>query len=60
MFMGHGTMDGVVPIGRARMSRDVLQELGYQIEWHEYPMPHSTCGEEVQHIGLWLRKILAS
>lgn len=60
IFMGHGTVDPVVPIIRAEQSRDVLQSLGYKIEWHQYPMPHSVCAEEIDHIGDWLRKLLAS
>jgi phospholipase/carboxylesterase len=37
-------------------ARDFLVRLGYRVEWHEYPMPHSVCLEEVQEIGLWLRR----
>lgn len=59
VFMAHGTMDPVVPHARATASRDMLRAMGYQIEWHDYPMPHSVCGEEVEDISSWLRKILA-
>ena len=34
--------------------RKLLAERGYVIDWHEYPMPHSVCLEEVQAIGRWL------
>ncbi|MFM8245512.1 MAG: alpha/beta hydrolase, partial [Burkholderiaceae bacterium] len=43
IFMAHGRGDGVVLINRAEASRDVLQKLGYAIEWHEYMMQHSVC-----------------
>lgn len=57
IFMVHGTMDPVIPISRATASRDLLAGLGYQIEWHDYPMQHSACAEEVAHISAWLKKV---
>lgn len=60
LFMVHGRGDGVIPIARAEQSRDALKALGYQIEWHEYPMQHSLCQEEVNDISIWLKKVLAS
>ncbi len=36
-----------------------LEALGYQVEWHEYPMQHSLCLEEVQDISTWIRKVVA-
>lgn len=59
IFMAHGTLDPVVVLQRAEQSREVLNQLGYQIDWHTYPMQHSVCGEEVEDIGAWLTKILA-
>jgi len=58
IFMAHGTVDPVIPIFRAEQSRDLLQSMGYKIEWHEYPMPHSVSPEEIDHIGDWLRRVL--
>lgn len=59
IFMAHGTMDPVVPFARAEQSQQALTALGYQVEWHTYPMQHSLCLEQVRDIGHWLRKILA-
>jgi phospholipase/carboxylesterase len=59
VFMAHGRQDHVVPFIRAEQSRDILKDLGYTIEWHEYPMQHSLCFEEVQDISAWLKKVLA-
>lgn len=59
IFLAHGRGDPVVPIDRAEKSRDILKELGYQVEWHEYMMPHSVCAEEIEDIGAWMRRILA-
>jgi phospholipase/carboxylesterase len=59
VFMAHGRGDGVVVIDRAEASRDRLQALGYDIEWHEYLMPHSVCAEEIDDISAWLKRVLS-
>lgn len=59
IFMAHGTQDPVVPLARGTAARDQLQQLGYAVEWHEYPMPHSVCAEEVEAIAAFLRRVLA-
>ncbi|MDB5853331.1 MAG: carboxylesterase [Herminiimonas sp.] len=59
IFMAHGRADPVIPIIRAEQSRDLLQGLGYNVEWHEYNMPHSVCPQELADIGAWMRRILA-
>ncbi len=56
IFMGHGLADPIVPFARAVESRDFLQQLGYPVDWHEYPMPHSVCLEEITAIGAWLAR----
>ncbi len=58
IFLVHGRLDPVIPLARATASRDLLQQWGYQVEWHEYHMPHSVCGEEVADISAWLKKVL--
>ena len=60
IFMAHGTVDAVIPIARARQSRDVLLALGHPLEWHEYPMPHSVCAAEIADLGRWLLRTLAT
>jgi phospholipase/carboxylesterase len=59
IFMAHGTYDPVVPAQLARRSRELLAQLGYEVEWHEYPMEHSVAPEEVEAIGAWLRRVIA-
>jgi phospholipase/carboxylesterase len=59
IFMAHGRSDPVIPLTAAVQSRDLLLSMDYKIEWHDYPMPHSVCMEELDHIGAWLRKVLA-
>jgi len=58
VFMAHGQFDDLIPIERARRSRDFLMSLEYNVEWHEYPMPHSVCAEEISDIARFLVRIL--
>jgi len=59
VFAGHGTEDDVVSPQLGKMARDFLLQRGYAVAWHEYPMPHSVCIEEIEAIGGWLRERLA-
>jgi phospholipase/carboxylesterase len=58
IFMAHGRFDDVIPIQRAQASREALEKMGYPVEWHEYPMPHSVCAEEIADISAFLSKVL--
>ena len=58
VFMAHGLFDPVVPLAMGAGSMTLLTGLGYSIEWHQYPMPHSVCPQEIQDIGVWMRKVL--
>ena len=59
VFMGHGSMDGVVPLFMGVAAADELRAWGYAPEWHDYPMAHAVCPEEIAHIRAWLGKQLA-
>ncbi len=58
IFMAHGRFDDLIPLPRAAASRDLLVKKGYRVDWHEYPMPHSVCMEEIGDIGSFLRGVL--
>lgn len=58
IFMAHGISDPIVPYAMGSGSRELLGKMGYSVEWHQYPMQHSVCIEEVRDISAWLRKIL--
>ena len=60
VFLAHGTVDPVIPIARARQSRDMLVALGHPVEWHEYPMPHSVSPAEIVDLNRWLLGVLAA
>jgi phospholipase/carboxylesterase len=59
IFMAHGTRDGVVALPRATASRDALTAMGYAVEWHDYPMEHSVCPQEVADLEVFLKRVLA-
>lgn len=59
IFMGHGARDGVIMLSRAEASRDALKDMGYAVEWHEYPMEHSVCPQEISDMESWLQRVLA-
>jgi phospholipase/carboxylesterase len=48
-----------VPLARAIASRDALKALGCDVDWHEYPMAHSVCMEEIADLNRWLLGVLA-
>jgi phospholipase/carboxylesterase len=54
IFWGHGTADPVVALPRGTESRDLLQSLGYAVDWHTYPMAHAVCAEEIAALRGWL------
>lgn len=59
IFLAHGRRDGVVAFERGSAARDQLQQLGHAVEWHEYPMEHSVCAEEIADLQAWLQRVLA-
>lgn len=60
IFLAHGSEDGIVVPQRGQASRDALLALGHDVEWHEYPMEHSVCPEEIGHLNAWLLRVLGA
>jgi phospholipase/carboxylesterase len=58
IFTAHGEFDDLIPIRRAEASRELLVRLGYKVEWHSYPMPHSVCAPEIADIAKFLAQVL--
>ena len=58
IFQAHGTADMVIPLARAVASRNALVALGYTVEWHQYPMQHSVCPQEIGDMNRWLLRVL--
>jgi phospholipase/carboxylesterase len=59
IFMAHGLSDPVVVLERAESSNARLKALGYNVEWHTYPMPHSVHPHEISDISAFLKRVLA-
>ena len=55
ILLCHGRADPVVPFWMGTESRDALQAMGCEVEWHEYGMQHEVCAEELADISRWLR-----
>ncbi|MES2879649.1 MAG: carboxylesterase [Pseudomonadota bacterium] len=60
IFMAHGSQDPVVVPARGEASRDLLTQLGYPVQWHSYPMPHSVHPREIADISAFLTQVLGS
>jgi len=58
VFLAHGSQDPLIPLGLSEQSRVTLVSLGYRVECHTYPMPHSVCPEEIRDIAVWLERTL--
>lgn len=58
IFIGHGDADDVVTTNVGEHTFQRLNALGYEIEWHTYPIAHEVCLEEIHDIGEWLTGIL--
>ncbi|NOQ65342.1 MAG: alpha/beta hydrolase fold domain-containing protein [Methyloprofundus sp.] len=59
IFMAHGTMDPVVDPQIAQQAYNNLKAMNYPISWHDYPMQHSVCTEEIVDISRFINKVFA-
>ena len=49
-----------LPLAMAEQGREQVAALGYRIEWHQYPIPHSVSAEEIADVARWLERVLAA
>lgn len=54
----HGTNDLVVRINFGKEAFNFLSDQGVESAWHEYPMTHELCNEELSDIAHWLYSLL--
>ncbi len=54
VFMAHGSFDPVVPLAAGQLGAQQLRALGFEVEWHVYPMQHSVSAEEVADLAAWI------
>lgn len=60
ILIAHGRFDPVLPIILGQRTYELLKQLDYPAEWHDYPMEHQVCFEEIKMIGKWLETIYKS
>lgn len=58
VFMAHGSFDPMLPMQWGRLSANRLEQTGFDVEWHEYPMAHAVCPQEIEDIRDWLLRVL--
>lgn len=58
IFQAHGDEDVILPLRLGKWTRQRLEDLDLPVEWHAYPMAHSLCDEEVQHLANWFSQFL--
>ncbi len=56
----HGTEDPMIPIDRARESRDALLPLGVSLTYREHEMEHGISPEALRDLVMWIREKVAS
>ena len=59
VFMAHGSLDPMLPLQWGRAAADMLIDAGFSVEWHDYPMAHAVCPEEIDDIRAWLLSVFA-
>jgi phospholipase/carboxylesterase len=57
VFFAHGTNDALIPVARARESRNVLVGLGCPVEYREYPIGHTVSDPEIRDLAAWLARL---
>lgn len=54
-FVAHGQVDPVVPVAMGEAAANTLRELGCEVTWKTYPIPHSVSMDEIRDISSWLQ-----
>jgi len=57
VFIAHGTQDPMVPFFLGEAARKDLENGGWPVEWHSYPISHSVSQPEITDIGRWLTSL---
>ena len=50
----HGVHDPVVPLFMGQAVQQQLEQWGVPVTWHDYPMEHEVCQQQIADIGYWL------
>ena len=57
VLMVHGSFDPILPIAVGQHARELMGQAGFTVQWHDYPMAHAVCAEEIAEIRKWLLDI---
>lgn len=57
-ILTHGDQDTILPVEWDRASRDRLQQLDVDLEYHEFPMGHNVSMESLEVVHKWLERQL--
>jgi len=57
IFMAHGSFDPVLPMEWGQQSAARIAAAGFDVKWHDYPMAHAVCPDEISAIGAWLTSV---
>jgi phospholipase/carboxylesterase len=57
IFMAHGSQDPMLPVQMGRDAKELMIRNGFDVEWHEYPMAHQVCVEEINDIRSWMLQV---
>lgn len=60
VLMVHGTFDPLLPLAAGQHACEIMQDAGFKVQWHEYPMAHAVCAEEISEIRKWLVNIYST
>ena len=56
-FIGHGSMDDVVPVEQDRKSKLFLEKMAAKLSYNEYPVAHGILPQELKDIVNWINKL---
>lgn len=59
VFVAHGRFDPVVPFAAGEDAARRLREIGFDVDFHAYPMQHQVCPDEVDHLRDWFDRRLS-
>ena len=55
-FVSHGSFDQVIPVDWARKAKPALENLGLEVEYHEYPVGHGVAPQNFFDFKNWLQR----
>ena len=53
-FVSHGTVDQVIPVEWARKTKPVLENLGINVIYKEYPIGHGVSPQNFYDLKNWI------